>query len=114
MTPTKFLFVNSADPGDLPVMGKSIGIVALGVLSGDRKAVHIYHLGAFITDTGNGSKILTELCYYADKFNIHLSVSAESMPNGRDHLMDSELLREWYKRFGFKGELGLLRPPELI
>ena len=93
--------------------GESIGIVALGILREEKLVVHIYHLGAFVTNIGNGSIILSELCHSADKFNIQLSISAVSMSNGKDRMMDSEKLKLWYGRFGFKGESGLLRQPKI-
>lgn len=91
---------------------ESIGVVALDVVTDDLNAVHIYHLGAFVTNIGNGSKILHELCLKADKFKIILSVSPVSMPNGRSQNMDSEILTKWYERFGFKGIAGLIRKPK--
>lgn len=91
--------------------GESIGIVALGVIDDEKRVVHIYHLGTFISKHGDGCKILKELCHRADKFNILLSVSAIFMPNGKDPKMDDDRLTEWYKRFGFKGDAGLLRVP---
>jgi len=92
--------------------GESIGIVALDVIENDRKIVHIYHLGAFITRRGNGSIMLKELCHQADNFNIYLSVSAIVMPNGKTPQMDDKQLIRWYKRFGFKDDKGLLREPK--
>jgi hypothetical protein len=89
--------------------GESIGIVALGVLSGEKEVVHIYHLGAFITNIGKGSIILSELCHQADQYSVCLSVSAVSMPNGENDTMDSDLVEDWYKGFGFEGDSGLLR-----
>lgn len=91
--------------------GESIGIVALDVILDAQDVVHIYHLGAFITKLGNGSVILKELCRQADIFNIYLSVSAVSMPNGKDVKMDDEHLVEWYERFGFEDDSGLVRKP---
>lgn len=91
--------------------GDSIGIVALDVIEDDEKVVHIYHLGAFVTRQGDGSKILKELCDQADLFNIWLSVSAIVMPNGKKRQIKNAHLESWYKRFGFRGENGLLRKP---
>lgn len=92
--------------------GISIGIVALSVLPhGESEGVHIYHLGAFTTNHGSGAAMLGELCCQADRFGIYLSVSAVSMPNGLESQMSSSMLRQWYKRFGFKGDPALVRHP---
>ncbi|WP_022665882.1 YkgJ family cysteine cluster protein [Desulfospira joergensenii] len=93
------------------VHGKPIGIVAMGAVSNGEKAVHIYHIGSFVTRQGKGSQILQELCRKADCFNIHLSVSPVFMPNGKDPHMNYGLLTEWYEKFDFKGEANLLRSP---
>lgn len=91
--------------------GIPIGIVAMGVLCGERDVVHIYHIGSFITHQGDGSLMLTELCSKADCFNIKLSVSPVYMPNGKDPHMEFDLLSKWYHRFNFKGEANLMRNP---
>ena len=92
--------------------GKSIGIVALGVyMHEDINCVHIYHLGSFKSNRGNGSQILQELCYQADKYRITLSLSPIFMPNGIDEPMSAEQLRSWYVRFGFAGSPQFKREP---
>ena len=91
--------------------GESIGIVALGFLPDKKKVVYIYHLGAFVSRCGDGSEILRELCRQADKFNICLRVGAVFMANGKDPEMAHNRLIQWYRRFGFKGDAGLLRYP---
>jgi hypothetical protein len=101
-----FVFINTA--------GDAIGIVALGVIPESEDIVYIYHLGAFISGCGHGSTILKELCHQADRFNICLSVSAISMPNGKDPSMGKEQLTQWYESFGFTGDSGLLRKPDII
>ncbi len=51
--------------------GKSIGVVALGVYTIENmNYVHIYHLGAFENNRGNGSQILQELCFQANEYQI--------------------------------------------
>jgi N-acetylglutamate synthase-like GNAT family acetyltransferase len=56
--------------------GKSIGVVALGVYTHESiNYVHIYHIGSFTSNRGNGSQILQELCFQADKHQIILSLS---------------------------------------
>ena len=99
-----FVFQNSE--------GDSIGIAALGILPEENDLVYIYHLGAFITRHGDGSIILKELCQQADKIGIRLSVSAIHLANGKDTVMESERLIQWYKSFGFKGDTGLIRHPK--
>jgi hypothetical protein len=102
-----FVFEDSA--------GNSIGAVALGVciLEG-LDYVHIYHIGAFKSHRGNGSRILKELCFQADKHQIILSLSPIFMPNGKDNVMSDERLRQWYGRYGFKGRSHFKREPRII
>ena len=95
--------------------GKSIGIVALGVMTYENIAyVHIYHIGSFRTNCGNGDKILQELCFQADKYQIVLSLSPVFMPNGKDEPMSNERLNKWYGGFGFKGSPQFKREPGII
>lgn len=91
--------------------GRSIGVVAMGISCAEKNAVHLYHIGSFITRKGDGSLILAELCRKADCFNIRLSASPVYMPNGRDPQMDYGSLSEWYNRFDFTGDPNLLRRP---
>ena len=92
--------------------GESIGIAALGAIHDKNKMVYIYHLGAFESRCGNGSLILKELCDQADAFDVSLKASAVVLPNGKDPAMTTRQLIEWYKRFGFKNNAGLLREPK--
>ena len=95
--------------------GKSIGVVALGVYEHeDTNHVHIYHIGSFKNNRGNGSLILQQLCFQADKFQIILSLSPIFMPNGRDESMSTEQLKSWYGKFGFKGSSPFKREPTKI
>jgi hypothetical protein len=95
--------------------GKALGIVALGAYSHENISyVHIYHIGSFKSDCGNGSKILQELCVQADNFQIILSLSPISMPGGEKTPMSTEQLRVWYGRFGFKGRSPFKRVPVKI
>ena len=97
------------------IAGKSIGIVALGVYNQkSTKYVHIYHVGSFKNNRGDGSQILQALCFQADKFQIILSLSPISMPTGKDAPMSDERLREWYGNFGFKGSSHFRREPSII
>lgn len=91
--------------------GESIGIAALGIFSNGRKGVHIYHLGAFISQQGSGTIILKELCRQADLQNILLSVSAVSMPTGKEEEIEEGNLIQWYRSFGFEGNGKLMRLP---
>ena len=92
--------------------GNSIGVVALAVYTHENiDYVHIYHLGSFKNNRGNGNKMLEELCFQADKYQIILSISPIIMPNGKNESMTSEGLREWYGRFGFKGSPQFKREP---
>lgn len=92
--------------------GDAIGIVAMGVLPDEKKAVYIYHIGAFNPGRGNGSTILKELCRQADKFNICLRASAIILLNGQHPEMNTKRLSGWYKSFGFEDDAGLLRNPQ--
>ena len=91
--------------------GESIGMVALAALPDKNAGVYIYHLSAFITQQGNGSKILKELCEKADELGVDLNVSAIFSPNGKDPKMAADQLIKWYERFGFSGNAGLSRKP---
>jgi len=95
--------------------GKSIGVVALGVYKIENiNYVHIYHLGAFKNNRGNGNQILQELCFQADEYQIILSLSPIFIPNGRNELMSTEQLKSWYGRFGFRGNSPFKREPSKI
>jgi hypothetical protein len=92
--------------------GQSIGLVALGIYTHENiDCVHIYHIGSFKSNRGNGSQILQELCFLADKYHIILSLSPVCMPNGKNESMSTEQLRSWYGRFGFKGSPQFQREP---
>jgi hypothetical protein len=91
---------------------RAIGIVALGVYAHNSvDYVHIYHIGSFKGRRGKGGQILEELCLQADKHQIILSLSPIFMPNGKDESMSNEGLREWYGRFGFRGNTPFKREP---
>jgi hypothetical protein len=92
--------------------GKSIGVVALGVYAHENiNYVHIYHIGSFSSNRGNGSEILQELCFQADRYQIILSLSPIFMPNGKIEPMSTEQLMAWYGRFGFRGSSPFKREP---
>jgi hypothetical protein len=92
--------------------GNSIGIAALAVYTHKNiDYVHIYHLGSFKNYRGNGNKMLEELCFQADRYQIILSLSPIIMPNRKNESMTSEGLSEWYGRFGFKGSAHFKREP---
>jgi hypothetical protein len=93
--------------------GESIGIIGMATLSAEKnKMVHIFHLSAFKTKSGNGSKMLRELCRQADKFKIILSLTPFYSPNGEDDHISSEHLADWYRNFGFIRETALNRNPQ--
>jgi hypothetical protein len=95
--------------------GNSIGVVALAIYTHEKRDyVHIYHLGSFKSNRGNGNKMLEQLCLQADKYQIILSLSPIIMPNGKNESMARESLREWYGRFGFKGSSHFKRQPRKI
>ena len=95
--------------------GKSIGIVALGVITYENVIyVHIYHIGSFKTNCRNGGKILQELCFQADKYQIVLTLSPVFMPNGKDEYISNERLNKWYGGFGFKGSPQFKREPQKL
>ena len=94
--------------------GRAIGIVALGVFSQENiDYVHIYHIGSFKGRRGNGGRMLRELCVQADKHQIILSLSPIFMANGKDESMSDDRLRQWYGRFGFRGDSPFKREPQL-
>jgi hypothetical protein len=95
--------------------GNAIGIIALGVHSDENiNYAHIYHIGSFKNNRGDGSQMLQELCSQADKFRIILSLSPIFMPNGNSRPMSDEQLRSWYGRFGFMGSQPFSRDPLLV
>lgn len=95
--------------------GDSIGLVALGVYTVEAiEYVHIYHIGSFKGRCGSGTQILEELCLQADKHQIILSLSPIYMPNGNHEVMSDERLRDWYGRYGFKGDSHFKRAPDKI
>ena len=92
--------------------GNSIGVVGLGVYTHENISyVHIYHLGSFKSNRGNGNQILQELCFQADKYQIILSLSPIFLPNEKDAPMSTERLSSWYGRFGFRGSSPFKREP---
>ncbi len=96
-------------------VGKSIGIVALGVYPHENVShVHVYHIGSFKSNRGNGSQILQQLCDQADKYQVILSLSPIFMPNGKHEPISTEQLRSWYGRFGFRGSSPFKREPSNI
>ncbi len=102
-----FVFEDSA--------GNSIGIVALGVyLHEGIDYVHIYHIGSFKENRGDGAQILQELCLQADEFRIILSLSPIPMPNGKNESRNIKCLKKWYGNFGFEGRSHLTREPGKI
>ena len=95
--------------------GNSIGIVALGVYTHENvNHVHVYHMGSFRSNHGNGSQILQQLCFQADNYQIILSLSPMFMPNGKQEQISTEQLRSWYGRFGFRGNSPFKREPTKI
>lgn len=73
--------------------------------------VHIYHIGSFKNSRRNGSQILQEFCFQADKCQLILSLSLIFMPTGKNEPMGSEHLRPWSRRFGFRGSSHFKREP---
>jgi hypothetical protein len=49
----------------------------------------------------------------SDNFDIYLSVSVVAMPNGKNPQMENKHLIRWHKSFGFTGDAGLLREPNI-
>ena len=71
-----FVFEDSA--------GNSIGIAALGVYRYEGLYyVHIYHIGSFKSNLGNGTRILQEHCLQADKHRIRLSLRVRAKINSQ-------------------------------
>ncbi|SCY63122.1 hypothetical protein [Desulfoluna spongiiphila] len=92
--------------------GTPIGIIALAVMvQDDREVVHLYHLGAFIPGSGNGTKMLEELCREANRLCVAISLSPTPCPDGTPPLLDVKALDAWYRRFGFQGDAHLVREP---
>ena len=93
--------------------GHAIGMVALATQSHTHAdMVHIYHLSAFKTGCGDGTAMLQELCCQADHFQIILSLSPFSLPNGDPLAMNSEALKHWYQKYGFTDGPQFSRQPK--
>lgn len=93
------------------VYGKPIGAIALNEVASQNKTVHIHYLKAFVLNSGNGTLMLLELCRKADCFNVQLSVNPAFAPDDKYSDSNFNVLREWYTKFGFKGESCLSRIP---
>ncbi len=92
---------------------KPLGIVAMATSQNkETSAVHIFHLSAFKSERGNGSKILRILCQKADRLNVTLSLSPVPSPNGKSNQINSAQLLAWYQKFGFNGNSLLRRLPK--
>jgi GNAT superfamily N-acetyltransferase len=95
--------------------GKALGIIAMAALTNEEMStVHIFHFSAFKQWRGDGSKMLRHLCQTADRLSIILSLSPIPSPNGNNRLLDHQQLIAWYRKYGFKGESLLCRPPQTI
>jgi hypothetical protein len=93
--------------------GHAIGMVALATQSHTHTdMVHIYHLSAFKIGCGDGTAMLQELCCQADHFQIILSLSPFSLPNGDPSAMSSDALKRWYEKYGFTDGRQFSRQPK--
>ena len=93
----------------------AIGMVALATqFHTHEDMVHIYHLSAFRTGCGDGTTMLQELCGQADHFQIILSLSPFSLPNGVSPSMSSDALKRWYEKYNFKNGLQFSRRPQAL
>ena len=97
-------------PTIIEIEGKDIGCLHLyssALLKPD--LVEILHIRIYDQAQGQGSKLLKFLCDKADNLNITLYVmpvadkSKNSIPLYK--------LKEWYRKFGFKGDLTMERKP---
>ena len=99
-----FVFIN--DKGD------ALGGIALSPIEHDEGfTVHIFHISSFVTNCGDGTTMLRELCQKADDFSITLCLSPVAMSNGTDDIMDSGQLKKWYEQYGFQGKNDFCREP---
>jgi hypothetical protein len=90
------------DPQSAPV-----GYVDLHRAGG---TVTIHRIWSVFPRRGHGSKMLRQICELADRH--HVFIKLKIAPLGRKpYPMSSEQLREWYCRYGFKGEKHLIRAP---
>lgn len=92
--------------------GDSLGIVALSAVQhAAGPAVYIFHFSTFSPNHGSGRIMLGELCRLADHYQVVLSLSPFTLPNGSVNLMDSKKLKSWYVSYGFGGNPSFRREP---
>ncbi|MFA6009219.1 MAG: hypothetical protein WC799_04485 [Desulfobacteraceae bacterium] len=94
--------------------GNSLGIVALSAVQ--QKAgpvVYIFHFSTFNPNHGSGRIMIGELCRLADHYQVVLSLSPFTLPNGGLGLMNSKQLKSWYVSYGFGGNHSFRREPIL-
>ena len=96
------------------VNGDALGIVGLSAVDQEKgPAVYIFHFSSFNPNHGDGGVMLDELCRLADDFQVCLSLSPFTLPNGNTNLMNSKQLKSWYEAFGFNGAPCFRREPLL-
>jgi hypothetical protein len=97
--------------------GVPIGLIGCAWSEGHpQNLVQIYHISAFHPGKGEGTKALNYLCAEADRNSIALSVIATALAVGDFFPMDDLALDNWYRKLGFKGEIGapLTRQPKRL
>lgn len=88
-----------------------VGLVAMcaGNISAPTE-VDLYHVSAFITGRGQGSEMMNFICETADIYGVRLCIEASSQFNGKKVMTDAAL-RNWYRKYGFKGNSSMHREP---
>ncbi len=70
--------------------------------------VWVIYLKAYGKRKGNGSKMLRMLCRFADEAGIRLYLESVADPGGP---LAGVQLVNWYKRYGFQGDVVMEREP---
>ena len=71
--------------------------------------VYLMYIKSYIPKKGYGSKILSSICQQADKDKIQLYV--QPVPDDEDANISLHKLILWYQRFGFVGDIIMVRQP---
>ena len=85
------------------------GYVFFGLKPKNDTSVILHSLRSQRPGCGDGSRVLQQICQYADKLGVTITLT----PNpGYGSLMDKPKLADWYRKFGFSGTDRLHRRPQ--
>jgi hypothetical protein len=91
--------------------GRAIGCVGCAWNKGEAPdLVQKYHINAFWPGSGDGRKMMQDLCHHADSHRVRLTLMPQPRWVDDDYPLEDDALREWYRQFGFEGHAYLTRP----